>query len=919
MKRFAILITISILILTGIGASIYFWFGRKSTSGVEPVQAIPIESSIIFKIENFAGLADAIAQNKRFAGIGKIYEFQNISKTFIYIDSIYRNNTMVKSVLDKSPMFIALCAAGGSGSHWISAIKLGNGVSLGDVIDFAKSQTVGTFAEEASRYNQSSISTFKNPNPKRSSVSFTVISNVLVVSSSKLLVEKAIGQIDNKTSLTNNPQFTDILKISGKGVVANMFVNYKQLPAIIKTSVNDNYQTGSKTFADLALWTEFDICFNNDNLTLSGLSNVADSTNSYLQIFAPQKPVAQSLPNILPASTGAFLWFGISDKADFLGNYRDYLDRKRELFKYSQTLSEWKSKLGVSADELFDKILVNQLALAFMPSISANEPDCWFIVENTNSPSATRDFLLDVTKTYIKNTNADAHSWKSTVKIDRDKEVDIYRFPATGIHNAVWGSLFPKELDSFFCFIDNNIVLGESAEALTRFIMATMRNNTLGKDVNFNRFSSEISQKANFCFYANPARAASIIREFTKSPLKQFLISSAQSGLLGLSYQMIGGNSYIFNSFTIASGKMIRTSTNQTAWVTKLDERPTSTPQIVINHNTREREVFVQDSANTIYLINSQGRILWKRQVNGQLTGIAHQVDVYRNGKLQLAFSTPTMLYIIDRNGKDVSGFPVKLPANATNTLSVADYDNNRNYRFFQACDDKKIYVFDPKGKQVRGWEFGRTETAVASPIQFFRVAGNDYILVFDNNRPYILNRKGDERIKPSEYFVKATNSSVSVGTSNGNQCFITTDTLGLIRTIATSGKVESLALKTFSNQHVFCYTDIDADGNYDYIVLDGQTISAFNQKQEIIFSTKIAENIDPQLMIFSLGSNKKIGLVDAAADNIYLINSQGKTENTFPLQGNTPFSITKFNPKSDTYNLIVGTKQGAVVNYEIR
>ena len=53
-------------------------------------------------------------------------------------------------------------------------------------------------------------------------------------------------------------------------------------------------------------------------------------------------------------------------------------------------------------------------------------------------------------------------------------------------------------------------------------------------------------------------------------------------------------------------------------------------PAIVVNHNTGERELFVQDEGNTIYLINDV-------EINSEV----YQVDMFKNGKLQYLFSTP--------------------------------------------------------------------------------------------------------------------------------------------------------------------------------------------------------------------------------------------------------------------------------------
>ena len=89
----------------------------------------------------------------------------------------------------------------------------------------------------------------------------------------------------------------------------------------------------------------------------------------------------------------------------------------------------------------------------------------------------------------------------------------------------------------------------------------------------------------------------------------------------------------------------------QIMWQTRLDARMSMKPAIVVNHNTGERELFVQDEGNTIYLINDVGRILWKLPIEGRINSEVYQVDMFKNGKLQYLFSTPSHLYLIARNG----------------------------------------------------------------------------------------------------------------------------------------------------------------------------------------------------------------------------------------------------------------------------
>ncbi len=77
-----------------------------------------------------------------------------------------------------------------------------------------------------------------------------------------------------------------------------------------------------------------------------------------------------------------------------------------------------------------------------------------------------------------------------------------------------------------------------------------------------------------------------------------------------------------------------------TVWESLLDSAAAIKPVLVVNHNTSEKEIMVQDEASNLYLINSTGRILWKLPLEGSVMGTIRQVDFYKNGRLQYLFNT---------------------------------------------------------------------------------------------------------------------------------------------------------------------------------------------------------------------------------------------------------------------------------------
>ena len=77
---------------------------------------------------------------------------------------------------------------------------------------------------------------------------------------------------------------------------------------------------------------------------------------------------------------------------------------------------------------------------------------------------------------------------------------------------------------------------------------------------------------------------------------------------------------------------------------------------MVKNHRTKEKDIAVQDEENVAYLYSNAGTLYWK-QLSGRIQGAIQQVDLYKNGRLQMAFRTEDRFYILDRNGKVVPPF----------------------------------------------------------------------------------------------------------------------------------------------------------------------------------------------------------------------------------------------------------------------
>ena len=122
-----------------------------------------------------------------------------------------------------------------------------------------------------------------------------------------------------------------------------------------------------------------------------------------------------------------------------------------------------------------------------------------------------------------------------------------------------------------------------------------------------------------------------------------------------------------------------------------------------------------------------------EKKTEEAIIGPVHQIDIYKNNKLQLLFNTQNKVFLIDRKGRDVESYPFSLPEQTNLSLALFDYEKNKNYRILLSCG-KKHFMFDKKGKLVRGWKLNQTKSNAVHVAKHSVVGGKDYILLAEEN-----------------------------------------------------------------------------------------------------------------------------------------------------------------------------------------
>ncbi|NOU18304.1 MAG: DUF3352 domain-containing protein [Bacteroidales bacterium] len=924
MKKLIFTIAVTLVALSVAVVFFFFWLQNKRETPSEAILAVPTDASFVLKVNDYHRFSGNLQTNnhlwetiKRFTPVAKA------DSTIAFIDSLSNRSLLFNQLVSVNPVYISAHVLGGNNIHFFATVKIPKGSSKKELLDLVEQYITNKFRIVTQEYNKISISTILDSKRSTELFYFSFFRGIVICSSSINLITSSINQLEKQSSLLNDPGFLSISHTAGTKVDANLYVNNSKIPVTFRKFFKQPYLSGINTLIDIAQWSELDVTIKEDAFFLNGFTLTADTLNSYLKVFAHQRPVENKIASILPLETAMFICLGISNLDLFLEDYRLYLDRTDRILEYTSALTDCKKSFGIDIHELYRSYFNKEIALFFSPFDGVDTKDCWYVAVKNNGSSQTKQSFSERIDSYVKLNKLKRSDFKTIFKVDSDKSYEIYKLPFKGINQLLLGSLFSGVSDEYITFIDDYVIFGSSKESLSKIILSNIHNKQLQLDISFRQFSNVLAAESSFFFYLNPHRGEKLFENLLENQYASSLSNnhSSLNKIQGISLQLNGGSSMIFNNINFQYSPFT-SEDPQTSWETRLDTTFSMRPQLVTNHVTKSQEIIVQDKKNKLYLLNDVGRILWTKQLPEPINGEIMQADLFRNEKLQYVFSTKNYIYAVDRRGDFVDGYPIKLSSKATNPVSVFDYDNSRDYRLFIACSDHKIYAFNCQGKPLSGWFFGKTEKIVGGQLQHFCVNGKDYIVFADANRPYIVDRKGGARVSLPHYFSKSVNSQFILDENSKNHSvrLITTDSIGLIKFIYFNGKVEELAIKVFSSKHVFNYLDVDSDGEKEFVFLDNMSLYVYKKNKTLLFLYKFDAEMISEILTCRINNlGLKLGFISLKNNKIFLVNGNGSLYDGFPLNGCTLFSVGNNPIKGSNFNVITGSPSGMLLNYSVK
>ena len=906
MKKIA-LIVLGIVLLGGIGFALWWVNEREREVDVPKESFIPYNSAVVINVNANADLLPKVAT--AFNREIKAFRKSMLSRV---VDTLKQ-----ASQVDTSSYVMAIRVEGKQSIRFLYVLNRSGLFSRGDVHAFLQKMFAGVQVKER-KYNNQKIYLASRG---KDEVCYAVVGGMVLVSNSELYVEDAVNQLSNPNEDEKDgaPRFKNVNRYFSAGAGLNVFLNTTCFSDLLPLLLQKDFIAKQTNIAKWFKWGALDGEIKPSGVSFNGFVHYDGLKAAFPVAFKGQLPQDSKLDAVMPADVKSVSILALSDVKNYLASLETYRYGAGQIENVRKRKQEFARLFGDKLDEEWQALLKGEWGKGTLSYDASRKQEEGIVVVHVKAGSLARGLLEKMLKSYASKSGISETSLYRSFALDKDKKVSYFKMPVPDFAGVMWGYVLGGIATNYVLVEDNYVVFSSSERGLQVFASDYMRRLSVRDQEWYQKLRTKLSSKFNWMYLSEMVAMLPYYEQVTKGALRELLERNKEGmevfSSLGLQWVCEGDMLY---HTLFLSTEEVEQKQAQIMWQTRLDARMSMKPAIVVNHNTGERELFVQDEGNTIYLINDVGRILWKLPIDGKINSEVYQVDMFKNGKLQYLFSTPGHLYLIDRNGNYLPRFPLAFKSPCERGISVADYENNKNYRVFAPGADHHVYLYEVSGNFVKGWDVPKSDNDIVSKIYHFRVEGKDYLVYADRYRLYILDRKGKERVKVSTLLNLSANTSLYLTKQNGQMKMAFMDANGEIVLVNFRGQVERIKGEEMIDGGMFNVEDVNNDGQDEFIYTLKNRIVVMDNKGKLLFEKHWEDSeLDfPYIYRFS-ARDSRIGIMDGKGERLFLLDMK-EVSKGFPIRGNSPFSIAFGDNGSAGFYLFAGSDGTHLLKYRV-
>ena len=524
---------------------------------------------------------------------------------------------------------------------------------------------------------------------------------LLLASRSETLVSTSARHLDGGFSILGTKGLPEALSMAGDYPLA--LVNHLGARKLIQTYMAPSFRRFADQFSHFAHWSVMSLgTLGGDSFRLEGRSYFTDDANLYLNVLKAGTSArdAAEFQEILPPETAYAVSLGF-DADTYFAQRRHFLDARGRLDAYKAENQSKKDSLGRTPEQVAAALGINAV-----------------VVAGLGSGETTSDVLL-------------FHSQK---KFPGKGEIVPYMTP--GLSALVFGEIFSVPEESFTMDMGQWRAIGPKS-ALEALL-------TPGKHLKdwLHSAGRSLPGDSPFVLYLSAVYPGMPDRVF-RSPLSP-LMKEIQGQVPVIA--SASGDSFRLEASRVMSVKGFGTVS---ASGTPSVEVPAG-PFEVINSTTGRINTFYQNEQLSLCLKDENGKGVWGVPFKTPLCGRVCNIDYYGNGRIQFLFASASSLYLMDRLGRFVQGFPASLGKEVLLGPDVYDFTGEHAYRVMILHTDNTLEMYNLHGQKPEGWKTIQPDGSILALPQMVEFKDVKYWLVRTSAGDRVYPLLGGDRVSQS-------------------------------------------------------------------------------------------------------------------------------------------------------------------------
>lgn len=880
------------ILITLIFVLIYFYFGKSfvEKSSHEAFKYIDRNNALLFEFQYDENLSELIAD-------AEVYKYalpNEIIEEYKLLDSLIKSSDALIDLFNSKDIL--------AGIQKFNANRL-SGFYVINLKD-SKPDLEGIFTDVNKSVERANIRMFDaleiysmGLNNGRQ-IYYVYDAPFFIMSFEANLIENAIRAYKKSTSIYFDAALKKHFEMQQhESKLARVYLNYQSCTDLLSVNVRDNFIANFNVIKQIGQFSVFDLNYKKDAWILNGemLSNEKD----YFELFKDQTENTSYLNQFLSSNTIAFKDILLSDAQMFRKKLNEYYIKNNN-YLYDSELKIFKKRYGITFDQWADAQLGDEYIISQL-----NNTD---FVNNSGSIA-----LLIIKNKEQKNNLSLNTEFK---KISTYKERYIYSFPVRNIMYLLLGEMSINKNYQYSLLLDDVLVLATSLEDMKKYIDDYINMDFLMKKNSYQSIKESINESYNFYYYNSIAGSENNLSKLLNANANKKLqqeISIKRFNAFAFTVSNTDGT--LINNVFIPISSNDQSEELKEVWSLNLSASASNQAQWLSLGTDQKNFLFIQDDELKLYKIAENSNVEWKIPITEKVISNYRVIDYYKNGESQILFNTANYIYLIKADGTNMPNFPKKLPTSTQLSLSLFDYESDKNYRIFIATQNGSIYGYDISGRPLDGWN-PKKLVELYEPLVHKRVQGKDIVFARGQIDFYMLDRKGNviNQFKDSSHIVYNNPFYFRSDNNYGMNRFVSTDLNGKIKSFLLDGRKLYKSVGNWSSEHHFLHADVTGDSLYEYVFIDNDQLFMYSDDTTLGYNFQFNSKISEPPFVLNFDNKNYLGVHSQEASLFYFFNRNAEIFKGFPIKSVNRPAVLNLKGKN-MISIISGG--GKVVTYQ--